>query len=149
MRRVPLELATATAVFLYAQVASTHHSVASNFDMTTTVEVRGTIAAVHIRNPHSQYAIDVVAADGATQQWLIEWSDRNSLIRRKVDIERIKEGDELTITAWPSRRLPQVAYFVRAILPDGSTFRDCGFGEFREAVAQSRDFSCPDARGGP
>jgi hypothetical protein len=42
-----------------------------------------------------------------------------------------------------------VAYFVRAILADGSTFRDCGFGEFRDAVAESREFRCPDAQGGP
>ncbi len=137
------------ALLVGAQIASGHHSVSSNFDMSKMIEVRGTVAAVHIRNPHSQFALDVAAADGTTQQWLIEWSDRNSLIRRKVDIDRIKEGDELTITAWPSRRLEHVAYFVRAILPDGSTFRDCGFGEFREAVAQSREFSCPDAQGGP
>jgi Family of unknown function (DUF6152) len=137
------------ALLVAARIVSGHHSVASNFDMQKTIEVRGTVAAVHIRNPHSQYVVDVVAADGAMQQWLIEWSDRNSLLRRKVDIERVKQGDELTITAWPSRRLPNVAYFVRAILADGSTFRDCGFGEFREAVEQSREFRCPDARAEP
>ena len=149
MNNILPRLATASALLLAAQFASGHHSVSSNFDMSKTIEVRGTVAAVHIRNPHSQYAIDVIAGDGTKQQWLIEWSDRNSLIRRKVDIGRIGEGDELTITAWPSRRLEHVAYFVRAILADGSTFRDCGFGEFREAVAQSREFSCPDAQGGP
>jgi uncharacterized protein DUF6152 len=148
MRRKLPTLATAGALLVAAH-AFGHHSVMSNFDMSTTIEVRGTVAAVHIRNPHSQYVLDVAAADGTKQQWLIEWSDRNSLIRRKVDIERIREGDELTITAWPSKRLPQVAYFVRAILPDGSTFRDCGFGEFRQAVAQSREFSCPEAQGEP
>jgi Family of unknown function (DUF6152) len=148
MRRVAL-LSTGVALLVAAQVVSGHHSVASNFDMQRTIEMRGTVAAVHIRNPHSQYVVDVVAADGSTEQWLIEWSDRNSLLRRKVDIERVKQGDELTITAWPSRRLPKVAYFVRAILADGSTFRDCGFREFREALQQSREFRCPDAQGEP
>ena len=126
-----------------------HHSVTVNFDNSKAMNLTGRIKELDIRNPHSRITLEVKQPDGTLKEWLIEWSDRNSLIRRKVDIERIKEGDELTITAWPSRRLEHVAYFVRAVLPDGSTFRDCGFGEFREAVAQSREYSCPDAQGEP
>lgn len=124
-----------------------HHSVRANFDMNATRVVSGTISAVHIRNPHSQYVLDVTTENGTIEHWLIEWSDRNALIRRQVDVDRIKPGDVVTVTIWPSRRLEQVGYFVQALLPDGSTFRDCGFAEFRAAVVSSSEFSCPEAGG--
>lgn len=149
MKKIASGRVAILVLIVWLPVAWGHHSVRANFDMAASVEVEGTISAVHIRNPHSQYVLDVIADDGSTEEWLIEWSDRNALIRRQVDVERIKQGDRVTITAWPSRRLPQVAYFVQAILPDGSLFRDCGFREFREAVVNSSEFSCENAAGEP
>jgi hypothetical protein len=125
-----------------------HHSVVANFDRDSPVELSGTISEVHIRNPHSQYVLDVTDGQGDETEWFIEWADKNALTRRGVDLELIKPGDDLTITVWPSHRLEHVGYFVRAILPDGSTYRDCGFIEFRKAVVDSQEFSCEEARGG-
>src|SRR5688572_11381949 len=97
-----------------------------------------------MRNPHSQYVVEVRAEDGTLTQWFVEWSDRNSLVRRGVDLELIKPGDTVTLTLWPSQRLPNVGYFVQAVLADGSIYRDCGFVQYREAVAQSVTFRCED-----
>jgi len=138
----------AAATFLFAEANFAHHSVFANFDTRSSIEVTGTVKSVDIRNPHSQYVLDVAADDGTSQEWLVEWSDRNALIRRQVAIDRIKVGDEITITIWPSRRLDRVGFFVQATLPDGSIFRDCGFREFREAVVDSEEFSCPEAGSG-
>jgi hypothetical protein len=134
-------------MLLFASIALAHHSVAANFDMQSTVDVSGTITAVHIRNPHSQYILEAAGQDGAPVEWLIEWSDRNGLVRRGVALDRIKVGDEIAITVWPSRRLEHVGFFVQAVLNDGTIFRDCGFREFREAVIESREFSCKEAGG--
>ncbi|HEY8521422.1 MAG TPA: DUF6152 family protein [Gammaproteobacteria bacterium] len=154
LTRTPLRRTSAAIGFLFAAVLAlaahttfAHHSVAANFDNRRTVEVKGTITAVHLRNPHSQYVLAVPAEDGTTEEWLIEWSDRNALVRRKVDLDRIKVGDEVTITVWPSRHLDRVGFFVQAVLADGSIFRDCGFREFREAVVNSSEFRCPEASG--
>ena len=124
-----------------------HHSVAANFDRAVTLDLTGTVTAVHLRNPHSQYVIDVEGADGNTAEWLVEWSDRNALVRRKVDLDLIKVGDFITVTVWPSRRLEHVAFFVQAILADGSVYRDCGFEEFRRAVASASEYRCEAAQG--
>ena len=72
---------------------------------------------------------------------------KNDLIRRKVNVERIRVGDELTINLAPSRRLAHVGYFRSAVLPDGSTIRDCGYAAFREALANAETFKCSDATG--
>jgi hypothetical protein len=129
---------------LAAMPLAAHHSVAINFERGEPIEIRGTVKAVHMRNPHSQYVVDVRAEDGTLTEWFVEWSDRNSLIRRGVDLELIKPGDIVTLTLWPSQRLPNVGYFVQAVLADGSIYRDCGFVQYREAVAQSVTFRCEE-----
>ncbi|HET7609985.1 MAG TPA: DUF6152 family protein [Gammaproteobacteria bacterium] len=138
-------------VFLFAGLtllaalsAAAHHSVAVNFERGEPIEIRGTVKEAHMRNPHSQYVVDVRAEDGTLTEWLVEWSDRNSLVRRGVDLDLIKPGDTVTFALWPSQRLPNVGYFVQAVLADGSIYRDCGFVQYREAVAKSAKFRCEE-----
>ena len=139
--------AIAVVLALCAAPSTAHHSVRANFEMDSPVEVEGTVTSVSIRNPHSQYTLDVESQGGELEEWLVEWSDRNALIRRKVAIDRIKVGDRLKITVWPSKILDRVGYFVQAEFPDGTIFRDCGFAEFRAAVVNSTEFSCREASG--
>jgi hypothetical protein len=124
--------------------AAANHSVAINFEQGEPTEIRGTVKEVHMRNPHSQYVVDVPGEDGTITQWFVEWSDRNSLVRRGVDLDLIKPGDAITLTLWPSQRLPNVGYFVQAVLADGSVYRDCGFVKFREAIVNATQFRCEE-----
>ena len=134
-------------MLLATATAWAHHSVIANFDRDTVITLEGIVKAVHLRNPHSQYVLSVKSEDGSVAEWFIEWSDRNALIRRGVDLDLIQPGDSLTVTVWPSRRLPQVGYFVQAALPDGAIYKDCGFLEFRRAVENSVEFRCDEAQG--
>ena len=129
---------------LNAPPTAAHHSVAINFEQGEPIEIRGTVKEVHMRNPHSQYVVSVPDDVGTITDWFVEWSDRNSLVRRGVDLELIKPGDTVTMTLWPSQRLPNVGYFVQAVLADGSVYRDCGFVKFREAVANAVKFRCEE-----
>ncbi len=144
MRRTHTVLLSACAALLIARSSAAHHSVAVNFERGQPLEIRGTVKEANIRNPHSQYVVAVSDQDGAVTDWLVEWSDRNSLVRRKVDIDLIKVGDIVTFTLWPSQRLPNVGYFVQAVLADGSVYRDCGFVKYREAVVNSSEFRCDE-----
>jgi hypothetical protein len=132
------------AILLTAVPAAAHHSVAINFERGEPTEIRGVVKEVHMRNPHSQYVVAVPEADGTVTEWFVEWSDRNSLVRRGVDLDLIKPGDAVTLTLWPSQRLPNVGYFVQAVLADGSIYRDCGFVQYREAVVSSTKFRCDE-----
>jgi hypothetical protein len=143
-------LLSAGAMLFTALPAAAHHSVAVNFERGEPIEIRGTVKEVHMRNPHSQYVVTVRGEDGTATDWFVEWSDRNSLVRRGVDLDLIKPGDTVTLTLWPSQRLPNVGYFVQAVLADGSVYRDCGFVQYREAVANSVKFRCEEgARDAP
>jgi hypothetical protein len=125
---------------------SAHHSVAVNFDAGKALTLTGRITELDIRNPHSQITLQVTDPDGKATEWLIEWSDRNALIRRKVPFHLLRVGDTVTINASPSRRLENLAYFRTAVLPDKTILRDCGFEVFRQAVAKGLAVECEPER---
>ena len=123
-----------------------HHSVSVNFDSSQVLTLTGRITDVDIRNPHSQVTLKVTQRDGTVKEWFIEWSDRNALVRRKVPFQVLRVGDMVTITASPSRRLDNLAYFRSAVLPDKSVLRDCGFDAFRQAIAKGQFIECEPTR---
>ncbi len=125
-----------------SQAAFAHHSVTANFDRDLRVEITGTLVVFHLRNPHSQLEVDVVNEDGTVIHWLVEWGTRNDLIRRGVDVDSIKEGEEVTVTMIPSRRLKHVGYARSLVLADGSTIRDCGYAAFRDALLNPNEVEC-------
>ena len=135
-------LATSAALLLLNAVAIAHHSVAVNFDNSKALTLSGRIKELDIRNPHSQITLEVRQPDGSMKEWLIEWSDRNALVRRKVPFQLLHVGETVTITASPSRRLDNLAYFRTAVLPDKSILRDCGFAAFRQAIANGETVEC-------
>ena len=126
--------------------AAAHHSVAVNFDSSKALTLTGRITELDIRNPHSQVTLQVPEADGKVKEWLIEWSDRNALVRRKVPFHLLRVGDTVTITASPSRRLDNLAYFRTAVLPDKTVLRDCGFEAFRQTIAKGETVECEPER---
>ena len=127
--------------------ALAHHSVTVNFDASRAMDLTGRLKEVDIRNPHSRITLEVKQPDGAVKEWLIEWSDRNALVRRKVPFQLLHVGDTVTINVSPSRMLDNLAYFRTAVLPDSSILRDCGFGAFREAIANGETVDCQPAKG--
>ena len=131
---IKTRLATLGVLLLGPLGASAHHSVVANFDRENVQEITGVVTAFHLRNPHSQLEVDVAESDGTTTHWLVEWGTRNDLIRRGVDVDRIKVGDELRISLIMSRQLEHVGYLQSAVLSDGSTIRDCGYAAFRDAL---------------
>jgi hypothetical protein len=110
------------------------------------MDLTGRLKEVDIRNPHSRLALEVKQPDGTVKEWLIEWSDRNALVRRKVPFQLLHVGDTVTINVSPSRMLDNLAYFRTAVLPDSSILRDCGFGAFREAIANGETVDCQPER---
>jgi hypothetical protein len=124
--------------FFMSGLALAHHSVAANFDQSKTVEVVGKVKEIAIRNPHSQITLEVPKPGGGVTEFFIEWSDKNSLMRRSVPVSLLKVGDKVTASVMPSKRLPNLGYFRTATLPDGTILRDCGFAAFREGIANGK-----------
>src|SRR5262249_49588017 len=132
----------AAGLLLSCGFAIAHHSVAANFDQSKTVDVTGKVKEFEIRNPHSQITLEVTKPDGGVEDFYVEWSDKNALMRRTVPVDKIRVGDKVTINVNPSRRLPNLGYFRTATLPDGTVLKDCGFAAYRESVAKGTKITC-------
>ena len=117
-----------------------------NFDSSKALTLTGRITELDIRNPHSQVTLQVTEPDGKVKEWLIEWSDRNALVRRKVPFHLLRVGDTVTITASPSRRAGQPRLFPHRGASRQDVLRDCGFEAFRQTIAKGETVECEPER---
>ncbi len=97
--------------------AIAHHSVAANYDPSTTVMVEGEITEIAWQNPH--IAFTLTATDGA--EW--ELATHSLSIMRRMDAAEsfVEIGDLVKAAGWPSRR--GLGMFVNnMLLPTGEEF---------------------------
>jgi hypothetical protein len=101
MRKVLL--AMTAAMLITGTAAYAHHSYAATYDVTKEVTLSGKLVQFVYRNPHS--FVHIMAADekGVQQRWAVEWSGTTQLGAQGVSRESLKVGDEVVITARPSR----------------------------------------------
>ena len=88
---------TATAVvFAWTGPLAAHHSLAQ-FDTTTPVRVKGTIARFERVNPHSQIYLDQTTEDGQIQRWAVDGPGATMLGRMGVDTDFLRAGDVIEV----------------------------------------------------
>ena|SRR5215469_11647699 len=84
-------------------VASAHHNFSVHYDENKFGTLTGKIAAVQWTNPHVVLALDVKAADGKTQRWMIEGYPPSTLFRQGWQKDSLRIGDQITISGWHAR----------------------------------------------
>ena len=62
----------ALAAIVMAQQAAGHHNMTALFDFNDRVTLDGTLTNIDWRNPHTYMTVEVKAADGSAEKWLIE-----------------------------------------------------------------------------
>ena len=83
--------------------ALAHHSFAAEFDANAPIELTGTVTKVDWANPHTYFHIDVTSAKGDVQNWALEMSSPNGLMRRGWTRDSMKIGDVVTVTGWRAK----------------------------------------------
>ena len=102
---------------LAAAPALSHHSVAANFDASTTLEAQGEITRIAWRNPHILFTL--ATADG--EELDLE-SHSLSIMRRLGAVDPfIQVGDHVRVAGWPSRR-GEGLFVNNMLLPNGEEF---------------------------
>lgn len=91
------------AVLLTSTAALAHHSFAATYDGGSEVRLEGKLIQFALRNPHSYVHIMATGPDGTTARWAIEWSGVGALSRQGIGQKSLEIGDEVVITARPSR----------------------------------------------
>src|SRR3970040_252519 len=73
---------TGAALLLGAATANAHHSLSSEFDITKSTTITGTVTKMEWPNPHAWLHVDVKDAQGRVALWSIEFGSPNALYRR-------------------------------------------------------------------
>jgi hypothetical protein len=92
----------ASALALGATV-SAHHSFGATYEISKEIKLEGKLVQVVYRNPHSFVHIEAPDANGVKQRWAVEWGGTAQLSNQGVKRNSLSVGDELIITARPSR----------------------------------------------
>ena len=101
-RTFALALMASVVVFpLLSGVASAHHSRAhyGNDEATT----KGIVLEYKWRNPHVFVVWEVKDPSGKSTQWVGEMASVTSMIADGMTKDSLKQGDEITVIAFPSK----------------------------------------------
>lgn len=108
----------ATIAAVAAAPALAHHS-ANMFDLSKTVEVKGTVKEFHWTNPHSWMVLESPDAAGKAVQWSFEANGPGYLVRNGWKRESLKPGDQISVTANPMRDGSTGGNLVKVVLANG------------------------------
>jgi hypothetical protein len=111
-------LITFVALLMSAAVLA-HHSGAP-YDNEKRIEVTGTVVEWQWQNPHAWLRINAKDSTGAEQEWNIEATSPNILMRQGWRRSTLKAGDSVTVLIYPLRDGSPGGSLLGARLADGS-----------------------------
>ena len=120
LKLLPLAALGATAL---AAPVQAHHS-AAMFDMTKSVTLTGTVKEFIWRNPHA--AIEIKAPDpgGKMDDWSIECSTPNILVRKGWSTKSLAAGDKITLVMHPMKDGGRAGLVMTVTTPAGAVLKD-------------------------
>ena len=83
--------------------AYAHHSYGATYDVKKEVKLEGKLLQFVYRNPHAYVHMQAKDDKGVLQRWAVEWAGTAQLSSAGVNKESLKVGDEIVVTARPSR----------------------------------------------
>jgi hypothetical protein len=109
------------ALLLGAATASAHHSLSSEFDISKTTTITGTVTKMEWTNPHAWLHVDVKNAQGQVEPWNIEFGSPNSLYRRGWRRTDLPANVVVVITGYLAKDGSKTISASDVKLPDGRT----------------------------
>jgi hypothetical protein len=119
VKRTLLTSIVSLSCFAVAAPALAHHSANSQFDTSKEFILTGVLTELEEVNPHSQWHVDVKAADGTVTSWKLEGVSPNNLRRAGIRVkDDLKIGGTYSFTVAPSRDGSHIA-FLKAVSVNG------------------------------
>ena len=88
---------------LLAVTAYAHHSFPATYQSNKIVTIKGKVAQLLFRNPHSFFQVDAPDSTGEIKRWSLEWGGAGQLTTQGVVKDTLKAGDSIIVTANPAR----------------------------------------------
>jgi hypothetical protein len=102
MTRVSLVSLVVAAALSNAPLVA-HHSFGGTYNVDRQITIKGTIAQLTLRSPHSFVYVEVQDANGTPQRWTIEGASAQQFAQQGFDKDAFKIGDPVEIIGNPSR----------------------------------------------
>ena len=114
-----------TAVFMFLLTCGpmcAHHG-SSNYDMSKSVSVKGTVTQFNFINPHSAIRLDAQDDKGNVEPWLVEADSPNNLARAGWTRDSLKPGDRVTIVGNQLKDGSKVMRLQKVVFADGTELK--------------------------
>ncbi|MFL2547057.1 MAG: DUF6152 family protein [Candidatus Rariloculaceae bacterium] len=109
-----------SVVFLLgASLASAHHAVQAQFDVSDVRTFTGVMTQVEMINPHPYFHVDVETSGGAVENWALEAPALN-VLRRAGMVKSLRVGESYTVDYNPARNGEKIGLMLAVTLPDGN-----------------------------
>ena len=118
--RAKLLAITALALAAIAPAAIGHHGT-STYDMTTEIELKGTVKEWTFGNPHSWLWLTVSEPQKAAVEWSIESAPPNYLSQQGWSASTLKAGETLTALISPLKGEPRRGILLEVKRASGET----------------------------
>lgn len=88
---------------MLCRTAVAHHSFAAEYDASQPVAMKGVLRKVEWQNPHIWFYLDVADANGAVTTWGFSGGAPGMLMRRGINRDVLKLGEELLVEGFRAR----------------------------------------------
>jgi hypothetical protein len=116
------------ALILFVLPVWAHHATAAQYDVSTTITLKGTISRIDWTNPHIHVYIDVKMENGNSESWTVEFPSPGAIIVAGLSKQLLVPGTPLTLEAYLSKpsvdhnKVQRAACAKAITLVDGSRF---------------------------
>jgi hypothetical protein len=136
MRKRLFVLITGIGMLLAVAPVWAHHAFSAEFDSSKPLKLRGTVTQWELINPHSWIHMDVKAADGTVNNWMIEVGSPNSLFRLGFSKSSLPPGTEILVEGYQAKDGTNLAVGKNLTFPDGKRlFLGGSAGELKDGAS--------------